>query len=243
MIIPKDHLNTTLICEFKGSGNFKLRYDWNPFEQKNQPVRFDEGRFVIRRDASGLLVPHKKGVLLVKGSLGIIIYKGEFIEGFRHGEGFAPIYEFGNYVGDYTGQWYLGMRHGYGILKYPNGTTYKGQWFHDEKCGVGVEEESIGSKYVGVWNQGVRQGSGRYFWGMQKKKIENRCYENGVLISKNPFEEQWPEIDEIEKRIEKEFKNRIVMESKIAIETSLSETTEKDKPQPGPFQGLTAKKC
>jgi hypothetical protein len=50
------------------------------------------------------------------------------------------------------------------------------------KNGLGIEIEETGSKYIGTWKNGHRHGSGRFFWA-DGAFVENRNYENGVLIS------------------------------------------------------------
>ena len=81
------------------------------------------------------------------------IYKGEIVNGKRHGYG---IYTWNN--GDiYEGDWVDDKRHGHGKQSYHNGRTYTGEWQDDKYSGFGFWCWCMDSKkatYVGEWKGG-----------------------------------------------------------------------------------------
>jgi hypothetical protein len=71
----------------------------------------------------------------------------------------------------YVGQYYNNTAHGYGVIKWNDGT----------------------SRYLGVWNQGLREGFGFYYWAPdqyyygQWKNAKREGY--GVYVNKNKKEQ------------------------------------------------------
>ena len=59
------------------------------------------------------------------------IYTGEWLGGFRHGEG-KIYFADGSY---YEGEWNLGKAHGKGILKSQTGDSYEGNWYGNMRHG------------------------------------------------------------------------------------------------------------
>ncbi|KER20965.1 hypothetical protein T265_10598 [Opisthorchis viverrini] len=55
----------------------------------------------------------------------------------------------------YEGDWFEDIRQGYGVSKYPDGTTYEGEWFDGNRCGYGTmhwkDRDEI---YSGRWVAG-----------------------------------------------------------------------------------------
>lgn len=66
----------------------------------------------------------------------------------------------------YEGEWKNGLRHGVGLLSYPDGKrSYKGQWLEGNAHGYGVFSYADGSIYVGGWKENKRHGKGRLTLG------------------------------------------------------------------------------
>lgn len=79
------------------------------------------------------------------------MYKGQFLNGKRHGEG---KYSWTN--GDeYEGQWEEGKPHGYGIVSYGKGGSYTGELSQGQLDGRGLFEKPDGTKFDGVWENGL----------------------------------------------------------------------------------------
>jgi len=67
----------------------------------------------------------------------------------------------GKYEGKYNG---YGLRHGYGVFTWANGTVYKGSWSNDLMHGEGTMLFANGEKYEGYWSKGQMRGYGVYTW-------------------------------------------------------------------------------
>ena len=64
----------------------------------------------------------------------------------------------------YEGQVSKGLRHGQGILKFPNGEYYKGAFRSDERSGNGVcYFNKTGVIYKGEWREDMMNGHGILF--------------------------------------------------------------------------------
>ncbi|OON16365.1 MORN repeat protein [Opisthorchis viverrini] len=65
----------------------------------------------------------------------------------------------------YEGDWFEDIRQGYGVSKYPDGTTYEGEWFDGNRCGYGTmhwkDRDEI---YSGRWVAGKQEGQGSHAW-------------------------------------------------------------------------------
>eukprot|EP00808_Paulinella_micropora_P003421 g29939.t1 len=93
------------------------------------------------------------------------VYKGDFVNGQRHGRGVYTSKEGHRY----EGQWLYDMRHGHGVQKFVTGGkdakwtgTYVGHWSNNEKDGKGVFTYENGDKYEGDWRKGKKSGHGVY---------------------------------------------------------------------------------
>jgi CBS domain-containing protein len=127
------------------------------------------------------------GIGTVKDAYGCTLYSGTFAHGMRHGNGRAAIFARAapdapaDYVGEYDGDWVLGMRHGKGSFSEDNGSRYDGGWAHDRKHGSGVETISGGGIYRGAWCRGKRHGCGSFTW--PNGRVELREYDHGSLVA------------------------------------------------------------
>ena len=61
----------------------------------------------------------------------------------------------------YIGQWKKGLRHGLGILIWPDGTVFEGQWINDVAEGKGKITHPNGEVYNGNWVNDQAHGPGR----------------------------------------------------------------------------------
>mgnify|MGYP003298508902 FL=1 len=98
--------------------------------------------------------------------------------------------------GEYTGEWFNGKPHGYGIMVFPNGDRYEGEWLNGNMNGQGeyhVYNTKYGrfvKMYKGDFSNGLRHGTGRMkyedlsvyqgHWQNDKRTGEGVCwYSNG----------------------------------------------------------------
>lgn len=108
-------------------------------------------------------------------------YKGEVIDGKRHGEGFiqwvnGDTYE-GQWLNDmphgqgkktyidgsvYEGEFFQGLQQGKGVFIYPDGTTYSGDWKSDAPNGLGTFEFQQAGTYNGAVMMGLPHGQGSF---------------------------------------------------------------------------------
>lgn len=103
-------------------------------------------------------------------------YTGEVQNGLPHGKGvliFAP--------GDqknrqkYEGQFYNGIRQGYGVMTWLSGQKYDGAWANDTFEGQGIKYCSDGKKYEGMFQQGLLSKG--------KLTFPNGNYYDGELVN------------------------------------------------------------
>lgn len=84
-------------------------------------------------------------------------YKGNFVDGKRHGHG-TMYYKTGDkYVGDFANN----KRHGNGKIERKNGDTYTGQFQDDKIHGYGKTCYKNGNVYEGEYKDGKRNGIGK----------------------------------------------------------------------------------
>jgi len=69
----------------------------------------------------------------------------------------------------YEGSWSQDMRSGRGTLYYPNGDVYTGSWSLDKQNGFGTLTKANKDVYEGGWLNGMREGSGIYYYKAQEK--------------------------------------------------------------------------
>jgi hypothetical protein len=104
-------------------------------------------------------------------------YKGDFLSGYRHGQGelkwngdhYVGGFAYDRYSGQgtllysngnkYEGGFLEGYRHGFGKIEW-NGTTYTGDFEYDKWSGKGTLEQANGDKYEGQFKAGYYSGHG-----------------------------------------------------------------------------------
>lgn len=93
-------------------------------------------------------------------------YKGAYdSKGLRHGYG---LYVFRNGT-KYLGNYYHGTREGYGLMSFPDNAKYAGTWKHNLKNGYGRYTYKNGDLYEGQWKENKRHGVGAYYYSMGKE--------------------------------------------------------------------------
>jgi len=106
------------------------------------------------------------------------IFRGQFMEGMRHGYGVQ--YWFGRSKQQYDGEWYRNKFHGRGRLRWSkdirrpldiygpdseteaSASTYTGNFRCGKFHGKGCLIDASGNKYVGEWEGGRKEGSGKH---------------------------------------------------------------------------------
>lgn len=86
------------------------------------------------------------------------VYEGEMLAGMRHGEGILSWPDSRRY----EGQFRSGLFHGLAVMDWPDGRRYIGKYESNQKHGEGVFEWPDGRRYDGQWANGKRHGRGRY---------------------------------------------------------------------------------
>lgn len=85
------------------------------------------------------------------------VYNGFVVNGVYEGHG-EMTYTNGK---TYEGEWKLGKRNGYGVLKSKNNTVeYEGQWKEDKRHGHGTTYYFLGGKHVGEYANDIPYGKG-----------------------------------------------------------------------------------
>jgi hypothetical protein len=91
------------------------------------------------------------------------------------------------YIGEYSGDFYCGLRHGQGTFVAEGGDKYDGQWHADYKQGTGTETVLGGGVYKGCWWRGQRHGCGVFSFPSGgaggSMRVEHREYQNGTIVS------------------------------------------------------------
>merc|ERR1719247_2762872 len=87
------------------------------------------------------------------------------------------------------------MKHGQGVLFFPNGDSYQGGWLNDQRDGNGTLNEN-GAVYMGQWKGGVRHGIGKEVWAdgnsYEGEYINNLKHGIGTFHSSvGRFEGEW----------------------------------------------------
>jgi len=88
-------------------------------------------------------------------------YEGEVEDGVRHGMG---VFKSTAMNISYSGEWYLGKRHGKGITYYSENSWYEGDWVNNTRQGWGIRRYESGNVYEGLWVDGKRHGEGNMRW-------------------------------------------------------------------------------
>lgn len=62
----------------------------------------------------------------------------------------------------YDGEYVKGIRHGWGVMVYADGSKYEGEWSHDQRHGIGKEtagsDDKVVRKYEGRWDRDMKKG-------------------------------------------------------------------------------------
>lgn len=86
--------------------------------------------------------------------------EGYWISGSLNGKGRVTDLD-----GVYEGQFRHGTRHGYGIHRKADGSSYIGFWDSGNFHGYGIHKERDGKKYEGLWEHGKhRDGRQKIAW-------------------------------------------------------------------------------
>ena len=128
-------------------------------------------------------------------------YEGEWANNKRHGRGTFFVKKGKKFIRQYVGDWANGNMEGFGVYYYPNGEIYRGDWFLNKRSGNGRLELPNGDYYVGEWKgdrqhgfgtffvsngnmyeglgmDGLKEGSGRYFYASTGKVYEGEWAED-----------------------------------------------------------------
>ena len=93
------------------------------------------------------------------------LYQGDWHRGFQSGTGECSYFdESEQAIGDYKGEYLLGVRAGHGVMTYADGSVYDGQWKEDCRNGRGTLRTIEGSRYIGNWKDDLRDGAGESTW-------------------------------------------------------------------------------
>jgi len=95
------------------------------------------------------------------------VYEGEWLGGFRHGQG-TQLWVDG---ACYDGQWAENRAHGLGKFTHVDGDVYEGDWANDKANGQGVYQHVNGAKYDGQWSDDLQHGKGTETWA------DGSCYQ------------------------------------------------------------------
>ena len=125
-------------------------------------------------------------------------YIGKVERNELHGNGYYIMYDNGNVILEYTGEFVNNLREGIGECKFANGNIYIGNFKDDLMNGIGQMIYSNGDEYIGQWENGQKNGLGIFTWNDKTKyngefkegKMdgEGQCFDqNGNLL----YEGQW----------------------------------------------------
>jgi len=93
---------------------------------------------------------------------GLEVYKGNFKDGKRNGQGICKYNTPEEKT--YDGEWVNDMLSGKGTMIWANGDRYEGEWAADLRNGKGIQYWSNGTIYDGEWKFGVLTGKGTIIW-------------------------------------------------------------------------------
>lgn len=83
-------------------------------------------------------------------------YKGNYVDGKRHGQGVITLPS----KESYEGNWKNGKPHGQGVITSADGRSYEGNWKNGKAHGQGVWTWADGSIYEGNFENGAMYGQG-----------------------------------------------------------------------------------
>jgi len=119
---------------------------------------FPEAPRYLQQDGVKVLRYQVEGVELV--------YKGEFVENKKHGQGVLTWPDGRQYEGQFVNDEF----HGQGTMSWPDGCKYVGQYANGQKEGKGTLLFPNDSKYVGQFSKGKKHGPGMFFRADGTKK-------------------------------------------------------------------------
>ncbi len=97
-------------------------------------------------------------------------YIGKVERNELHGNGYYIMYDNGNVILEYTGEFVNNLREGIGECKFANGNIYIGNFKDDLMNGIGQMIYSNGDEYIGQWEM-VKKMDLEYLHGMIKPNI------------------------------------------------------------------------
>ena len=112
---------------------------------------------------------------------GLDVYKGEWKNGKRHGEG-TFLYKDGS---QYKGDWSLDIKSGAGEQIYPDGTKYKGNWKNNKYHGMGEINYPDKQAYIGEFLNGKVEGQGTMNYPGGEVYVGR--FKNGIRHGKGTF--------------------------------------------------------
>ncbi|KAM3134321.1 hypothetical protein pb186bvf_013606 [Paramecium bursaria] len=118
-----------------------------------------------------------------------LIYEGTWKSGLRHGFG-IQMWPDGSV---YEGEWYSDQAHGYGRLVGKNGEIYEGQWKEDRANGYGVYDTQD-VHYEGQWYDDKQHGQGIERW--KNGQVYEGDYLNGQKTGFGKY--KWPDLSTYE---------------------------------------------
>lgn len=87
---------------------------------------------------------------------------------------------------DIHGNYVNGKRHGYGVMTWPDGSSYRGEFYNDEITGKGKYIYADGKIYTGPMVKGKANGIGILEWPdgtrYEGEFVDNRMEGKGTLI-------------------------------------------------------------
>ena len=96
-------------------------------------------------------------------------YIGKVERNELHGNGYYIMYDNGNVILEYTGEFVNNLREGIGECKFANGNIYIGNFKDDLMNGIGQMIYSNGDEYIGQWENGQKNGLGIFTWNDKTK--------------------------------------------------------------------------
>eukprot|EP00750_Incisomonas_marina_P018503 INCI2983.1.p1 GENE.INCI2983.1~~INCI2983.1.p1 ORF type:complete len:534 (+),score=115.55 INCI2983.1:139-1740(+) len=87
----------------------------------------------------------------------------------------------------YSGGYQYGLKHGLGLLEYPNGDTYRGQFAFDKRHGAGTYKyvaDGTGNIYSGEWRNGLRHGAGAFVFGADGSQLVGEWVDGNIVSGK-----------------------------------------------------------
>lgn len=84
--------------------------------------------------------------------------------------------------GMYKGDFKKGMRHGQGVMYYPDGVIYTGEWHNDKRHGVGRLVKD-GNYYEGSFRDDKKCGLGRFYHVGKSKMQEGVWYDDIAQVT------------------------------------------------------------